>query len=223
MSTPSRTTRAPCSAATASRTPSTSSVCSASTTVAPSLMIPDFSEAISTTVCPRNRSWSSAIGVTTATSPSATLVESQLPPRPTSMTATSTGASANAANAITVNTSKNDSRGSPFSREPWSTRCTYGATSCQTSTNRSSLSGSPSIAIRSVTRDRCGLVNRPVRRPCSRSRRSTMRDVDVLPLVPVRCTTRYAFCGSPSSSQTARTRSRVGSMSCSGARLRMAW
>ncbi len=49
--------------------------------------------------------------------------------------------------------------------------------------------GSPSIAIRSVTRVRCGEVNRPVRSPCSRSSRSTIRDVDVLPFVPVMCTT----------------------------------
>ena len=41
--------------------------------------------------------------------PSATLVESQVPPIPTSMTATSTGASAKAANPIAVRTSKNDS------------------------------------------------------------------------------------------------------------------
>ena len=44
--------------------------------------------------------WSTPIGVTTATCASATLVASQVPPMPTSTTATSTGASANAAYAI---------------------------------------------------------------------------------------------------------------------------
>ena len=82
----------------------------------------------------------------TATSASITLVASQRPPMPTSTTATSTGASANAAYAMTMNTSKNDSRGPPCAIEPPSTMCTYGATSCQTSTKRSSLIGSPSIA-----------------------------------------------------------------------------
>ena len=53
--------------------------------------------------------WSMAIGVTTATWASATLVASHAPPIPTSTTATSTGASANAANAIAVSTSKNES------------------------------------------------------------------------------------------------------------------
>jgi hypothetical protein len=33
--------------------------------------------------------------------------------------------------------------------------------------------------------DRCGLVNRPVRRPRARSRLSIIRAVDVLPFVPV--------------------------------------
>ena len=54
--------------------------------------------------------WSRPIGVITATTPSATFVASQAPPMPVSTTATSTGASANAANAIAVRTSKNDSR-----------------------------------------------------------------------------------------------------------------
>ena len=41
--------------------------------------------------------WSRPIGVITATWPSTTLVASQVPPMPVSTTATSTGASANAA------------------------------------------------------------------------------------------------------------------------------
>ena len=71
--------------------------------------MPAFSTAISSSVSPRYLAWSIATGVTTATCPSATLVASQVPPMPTSTTATSTGASANAAKAIPVITSKNDS------------------------------------------------------------------------------------------------------------------
>ena len=89
--------------------------CCAITAVAPGLMMPDFSVAISSMVSPSHCMWSIAIGVITATAPSATLVASQRPPMPTSMTATSTGASANAANIMPVSTSKKDSwRGLPL-------------------------------------------------------------------------------------------------------------
>ena len=67
-----------------------------------------------------------------------------------------------------------------------STRCVYGATSLNAATNSSSLSGSPSMEIRSVIRSTCGLVNRPVRRSRARSSASIIREVEVLPLVPVR-------------------------------------
>ena len=73
-----------------------------------------------------------------------------------------------------------------------------------------SAMGSPSIMMRSVKRSRCGLVNRPVRRPWARTRLSIMRLVDVLPFVPVTCTTRYVRCGSSSSSSTRRVRSTRG-------------
>ena len=52
--------------------------------------------------------------------------------------------------------------------------------------NCSSLIGSPSIVIRSVIDSTCGLVNRPVRRPAARSSVSIIREVLLLPLVPVR-------------------------------------
>jgi hypothetical protein len=61
------------------------------------LMMPALLAAISRRVGPRTSVWSMPIGVMTATAGSATLVESQVPPRPTSTTATSTGASANTA------------------------------------------------------------------------------------------------------------------------------
>ncbi len=48
------------------------------------------------------------------------------------------------------------------------------------------MSGSPSMEIRSVIDSTCGLVNRPVRRPVARIRVSIIREVVVLPFVPVR-------------------------------------
>ena len=72
-------------------------------------MIPAFSRAMSSTSSPRYSTWSSAIGVTTATVPSATFVASQRPPSPTSTIPASTGASANAAKPIAVSTSNLDS------------------------------------------------------------------------------------------------------------------
>jgi hypothetical protein len=62
--------------------------------VAPGLMIPAFSAAMLATSGPRYWTWSRSTGVTTATSASIWLVASQVPPMPTSTTATSTGASA---------------------------------------------------------------------------------------------------------------------------------
>jgi hypothetical protein len=156
--------------------------------------------------------------VRTATVPSTTFVESQLPPRPTSTTATSTGASAKAANAMTVRTSKKLRGGPPSASDSRSATPMYGATSSQIATKRSSSTGSPSIWMRSVTLDRWGLVNSPVRRPCSRTSDSTMRAVEDLPLVPVTCTDRNVRWGSPSSSMTRSTRAMVGSILCSGIR-----
>ena len=133
-------------------------------------------------VPPRYCAWSTAIGSTTATVASATFVASHEPPMPTSTTATSTGASANAAYAIATTVSKNDSGWSCSA----STRWVYGATSLKARTNSSSVSCSPSIEIRSVIRSTCGLVKRPVRRSSARSSVSIIREVEVLPLVPVR-------------------------------------
>ncbi len=83
-------------------------------------MMPAFSVAISSIVLPSHCMWSIATGVITATAPSATLVASQRPPRPTSITATSTGASAKAANIMPVRISKKDSGAGCWS----STSCT---------------------------------------------------------------------------------------------------
>ena len=62
---------------------------------------------------------------------------------------------------------------------------TYGATSSQAAMKPSSPMGSPSRAMRSRMVARWGLVKRPVRMPVAARRRSAMRAVEVLPLVPV--------------------------------------
>ena len=59
--------------------------------MAPSLMMPALLEATSSMVSPSQAAWSKPMGVITSTSPGTTLVQSQVPPMPTSMTATSTG------------------------------------------------------------------------------------------------------------------------------------
>ena len=73
--------------------------------------------------------WSTPIGVMTATGASTTLVASQRPPIPTSMTATSIGASAKAANAIAVTTSNLLIAGPPAASDCLSTNSTNGSIS----------------------------------------------------------------------------------------------
>ena len=176
------------------------------TATAPGLMMPAFSVAISAGVVPRYFAWSTATGVTTATFPSATLVESHRPPRPTSSTVTSTGASVNTANPSAVTASKNDRGRSSCA----SARSRNGTSSVYASTNRSGEMGSPDRLIRSRTCARCGLVSRPVRSPNATRSASIMRAVVVLPLVPVRWMTGAACWGSPSSSQACRIRAMSG-------------
>jgi hypothetical protein len=150
------------------------------------------------------------MGVNTATCPSATFVESHSPPIPTSSTMTSTGASAKHAKASTVSASKKVRVSSPSAASSASTMSRNGRMSSQLRANASSLIGSPSIMMRSVTRSRCGLVSSPVRSPVARRSDSIMRLVEVLPLVPVMCTTGAARCTSPSSSTARRVGSRRG-------------
>jgi hypothetical protein len=69
-------------------------------------MMPALAQAMSSMVSPSHSVWSSPIGVITLTPASSTLVASSSPPMPTSITAMSTGASANAANAMAVVMSK---------------------------------------------------------------------------------------------------------------------
>ena len=106
------------------------------------------------------------------------------------MTATSTGASAKAANASTVNTSKKLRRGPPRAAERTSARWMTGATSSHRRMKSGRAIGSPSIRMRSRTLVRWGEVNSPVRSPWARTRLSAIRAVEVLPFVPVMWMTR---------------------------------
>ena len=180
--------------------------------------MPDFSVAISSTVSPRYSVWSSPIGVMTHTLPSATFVASHAPPMPTSTMATSTGASANAANAIAVITSKKDRATPPSASDRASTKSTYGLMSLQVRANLAGEMGWPSKQIRSRASSRWGEVNRPVRRPNWRRSDSMTRAVVVLPFVPVTWMTGYVRWGSPRSSTTDAMRTSEGSIICSGQR-----
>ena len=151
---PSRATVASTSTAFFRSTCAASTGCWARITVASGLTIPAFSAAISPGVLPRRSVWSRSMGVTTATEPSITFVASQLPPMPTSTTATSTGASAKAAYAMPVSTSKKESLYSSLA----STISTYGLMSLYVSTKRSASMGAPSRLIRSVIDWTCGEV-----------------------------------------------------------------
>ncbi|CAB4585628.1 unannotated protein [freshwater metagenome] len=95
--------------------------CADETTMLLGLMIPALVRAISEMVLPRNSAWSIPMGVKTATSASATFVESHAPPIPTSRMATSTGASAKAASVRTVSVSKYVSGTSPLATRSSST------------------------------------------------------------------------------------------------------
>ncbi len=92
-------------------------------------MMPAFSPAMPAMSSPRYSTWSMLIGVITATGALTTLVASQRPPNPTSITATSIGASANAANAIAVSTSNLLIAGPPLASDCWSMICTNGSSS----------------------------------------------------------------------------------------------
>jgi hypothetical protein len=173
-------------------------------------MMPDLVRAISATVLPSRAVWSSEIGVKTATCPSPTLVESHSPPMPTSMTATSTVASAKQAKASTVMLSKKVSRGRPSASSAASVISMYGRMSSQLRASASLLIGAPSITMRSLKRTRCGLVNRPTRRPYACRMLAAMRLVEVLPFVPVTWMIGYERCGSPSNSTARRVASSRG-------------
>ena len=93
---------APTASHLAAITLATSSLTSPRMAVDPGLMMPDLSVAISMTELPKTWTWSRLTLVITLTEPVTTLVESHVPPIPTSMTPISTAWSAKYNSAATV-------------------------------------------------------------------------------------------------------------------------
>ncbi|MCI3950439.1 MAG: hypothetical protein K0R11_2373 [Acidimicrobiales bacterium] len=123
---------------------------SPSTSVDTGLTIPAFSAAMWRRVGPSTAVWSRPTLVTTATTPSATLVASWRPAMPTSRTTASTGRSANQRKAARVSASKRVGR-TPLD-------ASRAAMPTSTSASSSSEMGSPLRDNRSLTRSRSGLV-----------------------------------------------------------------
>ena len=117
----------------------------------PSLIIPDFSFAISSILLPSISIWSIEIGVITVRLGLITFVESNLPPNPVSIMATSTLCSLKWFKAIAVVTSKNVES------------ILFIAESILLIKNiiSSSLIGAPLILIRSLNFIKCGEVYSP--------------------------------------------------------------
>ena len=114
------TTAQPRSAAVRRASAATSVETAPSTRVVPGRRTASFSAAISSSVSPSQAVWSRPIEVSTVTRDSRTLVASRRPPRPASITPTSTPASARATKAVAVAASNCVTR-SP-SAKPASTR-----------------------------------------------------------------------------------------------------
>ncbi len=138
------------------------------------LKIPAFSHAICSRVSPRYSTWSMPIDTTPAASGSSTLVASRRPPSPTSTTDTSTPARANISNAIAVVASK---------KVAWSAS-TIGSRRPIQSTTASSVTGVPSIRMRSRKSTRCGELYTPTRTPARLSSASSVAHTLPLPFVP---------------------------------------
>ena len=149
-------------------------------------------------------------GVTTATAPSATLVASQVPPMPTSTTRD-----------VDRRVGEHRERHAGEHLEERQPAPSLRSSSTSVEVGRDLVvgldealgrsTGSPSSAIRSRDRVRCGLVNRPVRSPSARSSVSIIRAVEVLPLVPVRWIDRVgALRVAEQRRRSALIRSRVG-------------
>src|SRR3989475_3427632 len=166
---------------------------------APGLQLPAFSAAMCPSVGPRYWVCPSPSAATAHARGCTTLVASRRPPRPTSITRTSTPRKAR--NAISVTISKNVSPGSP------SAQGTRARTSSSSSQARSSEMGSPSSRMRSQKWLRCGLVYSPVRSPAARKADSANAQVDPLPLVPATCSAGAPRSGLPSSAQASCMRS----------------
>ena len=195
MSTRSRPTTtgvAPTSSAARATIAVTPGVCAADTTWLDALMMPTFSPATSSGVSP-SIEWSRSTSPMTATSAATTLVASQRPPSPTSITPTSTASSARCASAMAVSSSKKVT-GWAWSPSRSSARASISrampSTSVWTSANTSGAIACRPTRMRSRTSWRWGETYVPVRRPIASSSAVTIRTVEPFPFVPVTCTVR---------------------------------
>ena len=123
---------------------------SPTTTRLPGSMMPALSAAMPSSVGPSTSVWSKLTLVSTATSPRTTLVQSHVPPSPTSTTMESTASVANHDRAAAVSSSKRVGRSSS---SPSSS-----ASSVSTAVSDASSIASPLRARRSATVCRLGLV-----------------------------------------------------------------
>ena len=125
---------------------------------APGLTMPAFSRAMCSRVGPSSSVWSRATLVTIETVPSTTLVASQRPPIPTSMTVASTGRLAKYPKAAAAMSSNQ------VGRSPSPSSGSRAASSLRTSARSISLIGDRSTMMRSLIFSRCGLIKVPTRR-----------------------------------------------------------
>ena len=139
----------------------------------------------------------------TATSGSTTLVESNLPPSPVSITAKSAPMRRKCTNAIAVSIS--NTLTTP--RSPcFSIAAAMGHNSSTKSANSDFDKFDPSTRIRSVKLCRCGEVKSPVWKPEAVNPAAIIAHVLPLPFDPAICITGVARCGSPNISINRSTR-----------------
>ena len=141
---------APACSATSANALLTSLVASKMSAGTPFLKIPAFSFAMAGRVFPSSLVWSKSIVVTTDTSGVITFVLSSRPPRPTSITATSTACSAKCLKASAVIASKNVGSTLAFVAAACTAR-SPSVTSCLEMS-------APLMVMRSRRSTRCGLV-----------------------------------------------------------------
>ena len=178
---------------TARRSPAiTSGDCTALMTVAPGLMMPTFSRAMIAGDSPRYFAWSTAIGREHG---HVRVHHVGRVPGAAHADLDDGGVDRGIREGGVRHGRRRSRRRTAGGRAPASTRWVYGATSLKAVTNASSSIGSPSRLIRSVIDSRCGLVNRPTRSPRVAISVSTIRAVEVLPLVPVRWIDRVGALG----------------------------
>ena len=160
--------------------------------------MPAFSPAIAARVEPNCAQWSRPIEVTMLSSGVRMLVLSRRPPRPTSITATSTCSRTNQSKARPVVISKKDS--SSRSKAVFQ-RSTKSKTSSRPIIRKPDAS---TILMRSRKSTRWGEVKSPTRRPRAASTAASIEDTEPLPLVPAMWIVFKASDGCPSSASKAR-------------------